>query len=94
MRLRALRAEAGLTGAVLAERAGVGQPTVSKIENGRDGFQHGSPGASGGPGWCGPSSAWCCRRGARCAGTCRSGWRRSSGGSSPRMRRRRTRCGS
>ncbi|MFF0595738.1 helix-turn-helix domain-containing protein [Streptomyces antibioticus] len=27
--------EAGLTGAVLAERAGVGQPTVSKVENGR-----------------------------------------------------------
>ncbi|MFH9824826.1 helix-turn-helix domain-containing protein [Streptomyces bobili] len=34
-RLRGLRAEAGLTGAVLAERAGVGQPTVSKVENGR-----------------------------------------------------------
>ncbi|MQS37054.1 helix-turn-helix domain-containing protein [Streptomyces katsurahamanus] len=34
-RLRALRAEAGLTGAVLAGRAGVGQPTVSKVENGR-----------------------------------------------------------
>lgn len=34
-RLRGLRAEAGLTGAVLAQRAGVGQPTVSKIENGR-----------------------------------------------------------
>lgn len=27
--------EAGLTGAVLAQRAGVGQPTVSKVENGR-----------------------------------------------------------
>ncbi|MFJ1808587.1 MULTISPECIES: helix-turn-helix domain-containing protein [unclassified Streptomyces] len=35
MRLRGLRAEAGLTGAVLAQRAGVGQPTVSKVENGR-----------------------------------------------------------
>lgn len=35
MRLRALRAEAGLTGAVLAQRAHVGQPTVSKVENGR-----------------------------------------------------------
>ncbi|WP_093790677.1 helix-turn-helix transcriptional regulator [Streptomyces sp. cf124] len=34
-RLRALRADAGLTGAVLAQRAGVGQPTVSKVENGR-----------------------------------------------------------
>ncbi|MFI7499588.1 helix-turn-helix domain-containing protein [Streptomyces sp. NPDC049687] len=34
-RLRALRAEAGLTGAVLAQRARVGQPTVSKVENGR-----------------------------------------------------------
>ncbi|MFH9550989.1 Scr1 family TA system antitoxin-like transcriptional regulator [Streptomyces sp. NPDC017435] len=34
-RLRSLRAEAGLTGAVLAQRAGVGQPTVSKVENGR-----------------------------------------------------------
>ncbi|MFC9287054.1 helix-turn-helix domain-containing protein [Streptomyces sp. NPDC057052] len=34
-RLRRLRAEAGLTGAALAERAGVGQPTVSKVENGR-----------------------------------------------------------
>jgi len=33
--LRGLRAEAGLTGAVLAHRAGVGQPTVSKVENGR-----------------------------------------------------------
>ncbi|MFI9569554.1 helix-turn-helix domain-containing protein [Streptomyces rishiriensis] len=35
VRLRGLRAEAGLTGAVLALRAGVGQPTVSKVENGR-----------------------------------------------------------
>ncbi|MEV5800510.1 helix-turn-helix transcriptional regulator [Streptomyces collinus] len=35
MRLRGLRAEAGLTGAVLAQRAGVGRPTVSKVENGR-----------------------------------------------------------
>jgi transcriptional regulator with XRE-family HTH domain len=35
MRLRALRTEAGLTGAVLAQRARVGQPTVSKVENGR-----------------------------------------------------------
>ncbi|USQ83478.1 helix-turn-helix transcriptional regulator [Streptomyces phaeoluteigriseus] len=34
-RLRELRTGAGLTGAVLAERAGVGQPTVSKVENGR-----------------------------------------------------------
>ncbi|WP_420705383.1 MULTISPECIES: helix-turn-helix domain-containing protein [unclassified Streptomyces] len=34
-RLRVLRAEAGLTGAVLAQRAGVGQPTVSKVETGR-----------------------------------------------------------
>ncbi|MEV1062754.1 helix-turn-helix transcriptional regulator [Streptomyces sp. NPDC050263] len=34
-RLRGLRVEAGLTGAVLAQRAGVGQPTVSKVENGR-----------------------------------------------------------
>ncbi|MEV5430603.1 helix-turn-helix transcriptional regulator [Streptomyces sp. NPDC052701] len=34
-RLRELRREAGLTGAVLAQRAGVGQPTVSKVENGR-----------------------------------------------------------
>jgi transcriptional regulator with XRE-family HTH domain len=34
-RLRELRAEAGLTGAVLAQRAGVGQPTVSKVETGR-----------------------------------------------------------
>ncbi|MFF6785520.1 Scr1 family TA system antitoxin-like transcriptional regulator [Streptomyces sp. NPDC012510] len=34
-RLRALRADAGLTGAVLAQRAGVGQPTVSKVETGR-----------------------------------------------------------
>ncbi|MFG2730747.1 helix-turn-helix domain-containing protein [Streptomyces canus] len=35
VRLRGLRVEAGLTGAVLAQRAGVGQPTVSKVENGR-----------------------------------------------------------
>jgi transcriptional regulator with XRE-family HTH domain len=34
-RLRGLRADAGLTGAVLAQRADVGQPTVSKVENGR-----------------------------------------------------------
>jgi transcriptional regulator with XRE-family HTH domain len=34
-RLRALRVDAGLTGAALAQRAGVGQPTVSKVENGR-----------------------------------------------------------
>ncbi|MFM9444855.1 helix-turn-helix domain-containing protein [Streptomyces acidiscabies] len=34
-RLRGLRVEAGLTGAVLAQRAGVGQPTVSKVETGR-----------------------------------------------------------
>lgn len=34
-RLRGLRAEVGLTGAVLAQRAGVGQPTVSKVETGR-----------------------------------------------------------
>ncbi|WP_307044900.1 helix-turn-helix domain-containing protein [Streptomyces achromogenes] len=34
-RLRGLRTEAGLTGAVLAQRAGVGQPTVSKVETGR-----------------------------------------------------------
>ncbi|MFC4501285.1 MULTISPECIES: helix-turn-helix domain-containing protein [Streptomyces] len=34
-RLRVLRTEAGLTGAVLANLAGVGQPTVSKVENGR-----------------------------------------------------------
>ncbi|MFJ9742544.1 helix-turn-helix domain-containing protein [Streptomyces sp. NPDC101166] len=34
-RLKGLRGEAGLTGAVLAQRAGVGQPTVSKVENGR-----------------------------------------------------------
>ncbi|MFJ7969118.1 helix-turn-helix domain-containing protein [Streptomyces sp. NPDC096324] len=34
-RLRALRLDAGLPGAVLAQRAGVGQPTVSKVENGR-----------------------------------------------------------
>ncbi|MFF3886940.1 helix-turn-helix domain-containing protein [Streptomyces sp. NPDC001914] len=33
--LRALRVDASLTGAVLAQRAGVGQPTVSKVENGR-----------------------------------------------------------
>lgn len=33
--LRARRVDAGLTGAVLAQRAGVGQPTVSKVENGR-----------------------------------------------------------
>lgn len=35
VRLRELRTQAGLTGAVLAQRAGVGQPTVSKVENGR-----------------------------------------------------------
>ncbi|URN18744.1 helix-turn-helix transcriptional regulator [Streptomyces sudanensis] len=35
MRLRGLRAGAGLTGAALAQRAGVGQPTVSKVETGR-----------------------------------------------------------
>ncbi|MER6955769.1 helix-turn-helix transcriptional regulator [Streptomyces sp. NPDC000618] len=35
VRLRELRTRAGLTGAVLAQRAGVGQPTVSKVENGR-----------------------------------------------------------
>ncbi|MFI2509977.1 helix-turn-helix domain-containing protein [Streptomyces sp. NPDC018972] len=35
VRLRGLRAEVGLTGAVLAQRAGVGQPTVSKVETGR-----------------------------------------------------------
>lgn len=35
VRLRGLRVRAGLTGAALAERAGVGQPTVSKVENGR-----------------------------------------------------------
>ncbi|MGI5480643.1 helix-turn-helix domain-containing protein [Streptomyces lavendofoliae] len=35
VRLRELRAGAGLTGAVLAQRAGVGQPTVSKVETGR-----------------------------------------------------------
>ncbi len=35
VRLRGLRTEAGLTGAVLAQRAGVGQPTVSKVETGR-----------------------------------------------------------
>ncbi|MEU2929395.1 helix-turn-helix transcriptional regulator [Streptomyces sp. NPDC007251] len=34
-RLRVLRVQAGLTGAVLAQRAGVGQPTVSKVETGR-----------------------------------------------------------
>ncbi len=34
-RLRELRSDAGLTGAVVAQRAGVGQPTVSKVENGR-----------------------------------------------------------
>ncbi|WP_432009159.1 helix-turn-helix domain-containing protein [Streptomyces bacillaris] len=34
-RLRALRAEAGLSGAALAQGAGVGQPTVSKVGNGR-----------------------------------------------------------
>ncbi len=34
-RLRALRTDVGLTGAVLAQRAGVGQPTVSKVETGR-----------------------------------------------------------
>ncbi|WP_079104973.1 helix-turn-helix domain-containing protein [Streptomyces prasinopilosus] len=34
-RLRGLRVEAGLTGAALAQRAGVGQPAVSKVENGR-----------------------------------------------------------
>jgi transcriptional regulator with XRE-family HTH domain len=34
-RLRGLRADAGLTGAVLAQLAGVGQPTVSKVETGR-----------------------------------------------------------
>ncbi|MGV9402411.1 helix-turn-helix domain-containing protein [Streptomyces sp. NPDC003667] len=32
-RLRAPRTEAGLTGAALAQRAHVGQPTVSKVEN-------------------------------------------------------------
>ncbi|MGV9929997.1 helix-turn-helix domain-containing protein [Streptomyces olivaceoviridis] len=35
VRLRVLRGESGLTGAGLAQRAGVGQPTVSKIETGR-----------------------------------------------------------
>ncbi|MGW3358018.1 helix-turn-helix domain-containing protein [Streptomyces bungoensis] len=35
VRLRGLRTEAGLTGAVLAQRASVGQPTVSKVETGR-----------------------------------------------------------
>ncbi|MEU7302345.1 helix-turn-helix transcriptional regulator [Streptomyces sp. NPDC007206] len=34
-RLRVFRVQAGLTGAVLAQRAGVGQPTVSKVETGR-----------------------------------------------------------
>ncbi|QJS10001.1 helix-turn-helix transcriptional regulator [Streptomyces argyrophyllae] len=34
-RLRVLRTQAGLTGALLAQRAGVGQPTVSKVETGR-----------------------------------------------------------
>ncbi|MGV9253249.1 helix-turn-helix domain-containing protein [Streptomyces sp. NPDC003697] len=34
-RLRVLRTEAGLTGAVLAQRARVGQPTVSNVETGR-----------------------------------------------------------
>ncbi|MFI0998686.1 helix-turn-helix domain-containing protein [Streptomyces galbus] len=34
-RLRGLRTEAGLTGATLAQLAGVGQPTVSKVETGR-----------------------------------------------------------
>ncbi|UFR02303.1 helix-turn-helix transcriptional regulator [Streptomyces sp. Go40/10] len=34
-RLRVLRGESGMTGAVLAQRAGVGQPTVSKVETGR-----------------------------------------------------------
>ncbi|MEU6336324.1 helix-turn-helix transcriptional regulator [Streptomyces cellulosae] len=34
-RLRVLRTEAGLTGAALAQRAHVGQPTVSKVETGR-----------------------------------------------------------
>ncbi|GKQ34034.1 helix-turn-helix transcriptional regulator [Streptomyces sp. A012304] len=34
-RLRGLRVGAGLTGAVVAQRAGVGQPTVSKVETGR-----------------------------------------------------------
>ncbi|WP_219995575.1 helix-turn-helix domain-containing protein [Streptomyces araujoniae] len=33
--LRALRAETGLSGAALAQGPGVGQPTVSKVENGR-----------------------------------------------------------
>ncbi|GGQ04255.1 hypothetical protein GCM10010249_23300 [Streptomyces roseolilacinus] len=35
MRLRGLRTEGGLAGAVVAQRAGVGQPTVSKVETGR-----------------------------------------------------------
>ncbi|MGW0509481.1 helix-turn-helix domain-containing protein [Streptomyces olivaceoviridis] len=34
-RLRVLRTQAGLTGAALAQRGGVGQPTVSKVETGR-----------------------------------------------------------
>ncbi|WP_050565919.1 MULTISPECIES: helix-turn-helix domain-containing protein [unclassified Streptomyces] len=34
-RLRALRAEAALSGAALAQGAGVGQPIVSKVKNGR-----------------------------------------------------------
>ncbi|MET7692640.1 helix-turn-helix transcriptional regulator [Streptomyces sp. NPDC005483] len=34
-RLRGLRADAGLTGAVSARRAYVGQPPVSKVDNGR-----------------------------------------------------------
>ncbi|MEW5537224.1 helix-turn-helix transcriptional regulator [Streptomyces cyaneofuscatus] len=34
-RLRALRAEVGLFSAALAQGARVGQPTVSKVENGR-----------------------------------------------------------
>ncbi|MER6680718.1 helix-turn-helix domain-containing protein [Streptomyces olivaceoviridis] len=34
-RLRVLRTQAGLTGAALAQGAGVGQPTVSKVETGR-----------------------------------------------------------
>ncbi|MGW3820659.1 helix-turn-helix domain-containing protein [Streptomyces sp. NPDC005046] len=37
--LRALRVDAGLTGAVLAQRAGVGQPTVSKVGERADGSQ-------------------------------------------------------
>lgn len=35
LRVRQLRAEAGMTGAELASRASVGQPAVSKIETGR-----------------------------------------------------------